>query len=71
MPVGPARAAEPAPGAEVNLALLGRGAAAIALLPLLLLSPAALAGRRPGGRPARRAPSQVRGAGGRRGLPRC
>jgi ABC-type antimicrobial peptide transport system permease subunit len=41
MPVGPARAVEPAPGVEVNLALLGAGAAAIALLPLLLLSPAA------------------------------
>ncbi len=41
MPIGPARAVEPAPGVEVNLALLGAGATAIALLPLLLLSPAA------------------------------
>ena len=41
MPIGPARAAEPAPGVEVNLAILGAGAAAIALLPLLVLSPAA------------------------------
>ena len=41
MPIGPARGAEPAPGFEVNLAILGAGAAAIALLPLLLLSPVA------------------------------
>jgi hypothetical protein len=41
MPIGPARAVEPAPGVEVNLAVLGAGAAAIALLPLLMLSPAA------------------------------
>ena len=41
MPIGPARAVEPAPGAAVNLAVLGAGLAAIALLPLLVLSPAA------------------------------
>lgn len=41
MPVGPARAVEPAPGVEVNLAVLGAGLAAIALLPLLVLSRAA------------------------------
>jgi ABC-type antimicrobial peptide transport system permease subunit len=41
MPIGPARAVEPTPGVEVNLALLGAGLSAIALLPLLVLSPAA------------------------------
>lgn len=41
MPVGPARLAEPAPGTEVNLAILAVGAAIIALAPLLALVPAA------------------------------
>ena len=41
MPIGPARGAEPTPGVEVNLAILGAGAAAIALLPLAFLAPAA------------------------------
>jgi ABC-type antimicrobial peptide transport system permease subunit len=41
MPLGPARAVEPAPGVEVNLAVLGAGLAVIALLPLVVLSPAA------------------------------
>jgi ABC-type antimicrobial peptide transport system permease subunit len=41
MPIGPARAAEPAPGVEVNLAVLGAGAAVIALLPLAVLARAA------------------------------
>jgi MacB-like periplasmic core domain/FtsX-like permease family len=41
MPIGPARLAEPQPGVEVNLAILGAGFAAIALLPLLVLGPAA------------------------------
>ncbi len=41
MPIGPARIAEPAPGVEVNTAILGAGFAAIALLPLLLAGPAA------------------------------
>jgi ABC-type antimicrobial peptide transport system permease subunit len=41
MPVGSARAVEPAPGVAVNLVVLGAGLAAIALLPLLVLSPAA------------------------------
>jgi ABC-type antimicrobial peptide transport system permease subunit len=41
MPIGPARLAEPDPGIEVNLAVLGAGLAAIALLPLVLLVPAA------------------------------
>ena len=38
MPIGPARLAEPHPGVEVNLAILGGGFAAIALLPLVLLA---------------------------------
>jgi ABC-type antimicrobial peptide transport system permease subunit len=41
MPIGPARLAEPHPGIEVNLAILGAGFAAIALLPLALLAGAA------------------------------
>jgi ABC-type antimicrobial peptide transport system permease subunit len=41
MPIGPARLAEPQPGVEVNLAILGAGFAAIALLPLIVLVPAA------------------------------
>lgn len=41
MPIGPARLAEPAPGTEVNLAILGAGAAVIALAPLAVLVPAA------------------------------
>ena len=41
MPIGPARLAEPAPGIEVNLAVLGVGLAAIAALPLAVLGPAA------------------------------
>jgi hypothetical protein len=42
MPIGPARAAEPSPGAEVNLAILGAGFALIAAVPLLVVLPAAL-----------------------------
>jgi hypothetical protein len=41
MPIGPARLAEPHPGVEVNLAILGAGFAAIALLPLAVLIPPA------------------------------
>jgi putative ABC transport system permease protein len=41
MPIGSARLAEPDPGVEVNVALLGAGFAVIALLPLALLAPAA------------------------------
>ena len=41
MPIGPARLAEPAPGPEVNLAILAAGAAVIALAPLAALVPAA------------------------------
>jgi putative ABC transport system permease protein len=40
-PIGAARLAEPHPGADVNLAILGAGAAVLALCPLLLLTPAA------------------------------
>jgi hypothetical protein len=39
MPIGPARLAEPHPGIDVNLAVLGAGLALIAGLPLLLLAP--------------------------------
>src|SRR5690242_2799572 len=42
MPVGPARAAEPSPGIEVNLAILGAGFAVIAAVPLLMVAPAAV-----------------------------
>ena len=41
MPIGPARLAEPHPGVEVNLAILGAGFAVIALLPLAVLVPPA------------------------------
>ncbi len=41
MPIGPARTAEPAPGFEANLAILGAGFAAIVVLPLMLLGTAA------------------------------
>jgi ABC-type antimicrobial peptide transport system permease subunit len=41
MPIGAARLAEPSPGAEVNLAVLGIGLAAIVLAPLLVLTPIA------------------------------
>ena len=50
MPIGPARAAEPSPGVEVNLAILGAGFVIIAVVPLLVMVPAALraAARAPG-----------------------
>ncbi len=41
MPVGLARLAEPDPGVEVNLAILGAGLAVAAVAPLLLVFPAA------------------------------
>jgi putative ABC transport system permease protein len=41
MPIGPARLAEPSPGVEVNLAILGVGLLAIAVLPLAVLVPEA------------------------------
>jgi ABC-type antimicrobial peptide transport system permease subunit len=50
MPIGPARLAEPYPGVEVNLAILGAGFAVIALLPLaVLVPPAWRAARQAGG----------------------
>jgi ABC-type lipoprotein release transport system permease subunit len=42
MPVGPARFAEPSPGVEVNVAILGVGFLLIAAAPLLVVAPAAL-----------------------------
>src|SRR5207244_2505454 len=39
---GPAQAAEPSPGIEVNLAILGAGFAVIAAAPLLVVAPAAV-----------------------------
>jgi putative ABC transport system permease protein len=49
MPIGPARLAEPSPGVEVNLAILGAGFAAITILPLAVLAPIAWAAAgRPG-----------------------
>jgi ABC-type antimicrobial peptide transport system permease subunit len=50
MPIGPARLAEPSPGFEINLAILAAGFAAIAVLPLILVAPAAwrAASRMPG-----------------------
>jgi ABC-type antimicrobial peptide transport system permease subunit len=41
MPIGPARLAEPTPGVEVNLAVLGVGLVGIAVLPLAALVPEA------------------------------
>ena len=41
MPIGPARLAEPAPGIDVNLAILAAGFAVIVLAPLAVLAPAA------------------------------
>src|SRR5580704_17980103 len=51
MPIGPARLAEPYPGVEVNLVILGAGFAAIALLPLALLAGAAWRAARAAGGP--------------------
>jgi hypothetical protein len=50
MPIGPARLAEPSPGIEVNLVILGAGFAVIAGVPLIAMVPAALraAARAPG-----------------------
>jgi len=49
MPIGPARLAEPHPGVEVDLAILGTGFAAIALLPIALLAGAVRRAARQGG----------------------
>jgi ABC-type lipoprotein release transport system permease subunit len=51
MPIGPARFAEPSPGVEVNLAILGAGFLLIAVAPLVVVLPTAL-----------RAASRARGA---------
>lgn len=49
MPIGPARLAEPTPGIEVNLAVLGAGLVLVAVLPLAVLAPSAWrAAGRPG-----------------------
>ena len=50
MPIGPARFAEPSPGIDVNLPILGIGFAVIALAPLLVQIPGAVrvASRTPG-----------------------
>ena len=50
MPIGPARFAEPSPGIDVNLPILGIGFAVIALAPLLAQIPGAvrIASRTPG-----------------------
>jgi len=42
MPIGPARFAEPSPGIEANVAILGAGFAIIAAVPLIAMVPAAL-----------------------------
>jgi ABC-type antimicrobial peptide transport system permease subunit len=41
MPIGPARLAEPDPGVQVNVPILGVGLAAIAVLPVLVIAPVA------------------------------
>jgi hypothetical protein len=50
MPIGPARSAEPSPGIDVNLAVLGTGFVIIAAVPVLVMMPVALraAGRAQG-----------------------
>jgi hypothetical protein len=53
MPIGPARLAEPSPGIEANLTLLGAGLAATALVPVVCLVPVAW-----------RAAGRARGLGG-------
>ena len=65
MPIGPARLAEPSPGVEANLALLGTGLAAIALLPVALLVPVAWRAAARAGRPP-----EAAGAAGRTNRPR-
>ncbi len=42
MPIGPARFAEPSPGIDVNLPILGAGFLIIAIAPLLVLAPGAV-----------------------------
>ena len=64
MPIGPARLAEPDPGVQVNVAILGLGLAAVAVLPVLVIAPVAwhVAGtgaRRGAGPPEPAAPSRL------------
>jgi putative ABC transport system permease protein len=74
-PLGPARLAEPAPGIDVNFAMLGAGCAVVALAPLALLGGAAWRSARqaggplgpPGAAASAARPSRLRGALGRAG----
>jgi ABC-type antimicrobial peptide transport system permease subunit len=73
MPIGPARLAEPQPGVEVDLTILGAGLLAVAMAPLVMLAPAAwrAAARAPGPlgvtEPAATRPSRLAYAFGRAG----
>jgi hypothetical protein len=73
MPIGPARLAEPQPGVEVDLTILGAGLVAVAMAPLVMLAPAAwrAAARAPGPlgvtEPAATRPSRLAYAFGRAG----
>ena len=69
MPIGPARLAEPSPGVAANLALLGAGLAAIALLPVALLVPVAWRAAARAGRPLEAAGAAGRAHRPRRGPP--
>ena len=60
MPIGPARLAEPSPGIEVNLAILGSGLVLTALLPLAILAPIAWRLTGHAGGAARAAPAVAR-----------
>ena len=67
MPIGPARLAEPNPGVQVNLGVLGLGLVAIAILPVLVIAPAAwhaagAGGRRGSGQPEPAAGSRLAAA---------
>jgi hypothetical protein len=75
MPIGPARLAEPDPGVQVNLVILGIGLVAVATLPVLVTAPvawraAATASRRGTGQPAPTAQPRLAAAlAGLGGLP--
>ena len=60
MPIGPARLAEPAPGFDLNLAILGSGLAVVAFLPLVLVIPVTWRSSAPGWNAVR----VTRGSGG-------
>ena len=67
MPIGPARLAEPDPGLQVNLGILGLGLVAVAAVPVLVIAPVAWhtarAGRRRGaGQPEPAARSRLASA---------